>query len=149
MKLRRLGSLLVLLVACSWFLSAQSQQQLQPQAKQQTTAPADDADKAIIQAWQEGAQQRTATPDSYGAMIQSGRKGAKVGWPNLASDPIVISPGTLDASCAYMRTYRVKRDSPDSDSTRPAGYTTCVPLAKFRVLLKTAEPRPVAPLPKQ
>lgn len=36
-------------------------------------------------------------------------------------------------SCAYMRTYRVKRDRPASDMTRPAGYTTCVPFKRFEV----------------
>jgi len=32
-----------------------------------------------------------------------------------------------------MRTYRVKRDHPGSDMTRPAGYTTCVPSKRFEV----------------
>lgn len=38
-----------------------------------------------------------------------------------------------DHGCAYMRTYRVKRDRPASDMTRPAGYTTCVPFKRFEV----------------
>jgi|SRR5271169_3460729 len=42
------------------------------------------------------------------------------------------SPGG-DTSCAFMRTYRVKRDHPGSDVTRPAGYTTCVPSNRFEV----------------
>lgn len=36
-------------------------------------------------------------------------------------------------SCAYMRTYRVKRDRRTSDMTKPAGYTTCVPVKRFEV----------------
>jgi hypothetical protein len=44
-----------------------------------------------------------------------------------------ISVGELEPGCMYMRTYRVKREARDSDSTRPAGYTTCVPMGRFGV----------------
>lgn len=37
----------------------------------------------------------------------------------------LVKPGQADASCFYMRTYRVTRDDPQSDTTRPAGYSTC------------------------
>ena len=40
---------------------------------------------------------------------------------------------TSDATCYSLRTYRVTRDDPESDSTRLAGYTTCQPAAGFRV----------------
>ena len=56
-----------------------------------------------------------------------------------AADGIVLdlnsksSPPGSDNSCAYMRTYRVKRDRPASDMTRPAGYTTCVSFKRFEV----------------
>jgi hypothetical protein len=55
-----------------------------------------------------------------------------------AADGIVLdlnssTPPGPDHSCAYMRTYRVKRDRPASDMTRPAGYTTCVPFKRFEV----------------
>jgi hypothetical protein len=36
-------------------------------------------------------------------------------------------------SCAYMRTYRVKRQERGSDAVAPAGYTTCVPTRHFGV----------------
>jgi hypothetical protein len=49
-----------------------------------------------------------------------------------------VKPGDLDwlnrsntQECAYMRTYRVKRQARGSDSMVPAGYTTCVPMARF------------------
>lgn len=45
----------------------------------------------------------------------------------------VISTDELEPGCMYMRTYRVKREARDSDSTRPAGYTTCVPVGHFAV----------------
>ncbi len=38
-----------------------------------------------------------------------------------------------EAACYSIRTYRVTRDDPESDSTRPAGYSTCQPAARFRV----------------
>jgi hypothetical protein len=35
--------------------------------------------------------------------------------------------------CYSIRGYRVTRDDPESDSTRPAGYSTCQPAARFHV----------------
>jgi hypothetical protein len=55
-----------------------------------------------------------------------------------AADHMILSlnakaaPGD-DTSCAFMRTYRVKRDHPGSDMTKPTGYTTCVPFKRFEV----------------
>jgi hypothetical protein len=48
---------------------------------------------------------------------------------NLDSE---LSPNPY-SYCAYMRTYRVKRDHPGSDMTRLAGYTTCVPSKRFEM----------------
>jgi len=49
-----------------------------------------------------------------------------LGWPTPA-----------DTMCFAIRSYVVARDSKDSDSVHPVGYTTCVPAAKAR--LKTAD----------
>ncbi len=57
----------------------------------------------------------------------------------------VISLDELEPNCMYMRTYRVKRDARDSDVTRPAGYTTCVPVGQFavkRAVLRNGESGP-------
>jgi hypothetical protein len=35
--------------------------------------------------------------------------------------------------CYSIRGYRVTRDDPESDLTRPAGYSTCQPADRFRV----------------
>ncbi len=35
--------------------------------------------------------------------------------------------------CAYIRTYRVKREYRNSDVVSPAGYTTCVPSKRFEM----------------
>jgi hypothetical protein len=49
-----------------------------------------------------------------------------------------------DTDCLSMRTYRVTRDYPDSDSTRLAGYSECQRAARFQ--MKTAvESREIAP----
>ena len=42
-------------------------------------------------------------------------------------------PDSSGSSCAYMRTYRVKRQQRGSDAVAPAGYTTCVPTRHFDV----------------
>jgi len=46
--------------------------------------------------------------------------------------------------CYTLRTYRVTRESPNSDSTRPAGYSTCPRASRFQ--FKTAvDTREIAP----
>ena len=50
-------------------------------------------------------------------------------------------PMDTDATCFTMRSYVVARDSKDSDSTHPTGYSTCQPASKYRV--KTTQQRPV------
>ncbi len=39
----------------------------------------------------------------------------------------------VESFCAYMRTYRVKRQQRNSDVVSPAGYTTCVPSKRFEL----------------
>lgn len=40
--------------------------------------------------------------------------------------------GEEDATCFYIRSYRVTRDDPQSDATRLAGYSTCTPSSRFQ-----------------
>ena len=56
--------------------------------------------------------------------------------PLVDEDGSVALPGA-DTVCFAIRSYVVARDSKDSDSVHPVGYTTCVPAAKAR--LKTAD----------
>lgn len=49
--------------------------------------------------------------------------------PRWFRAPILISYAT----CYSLRTYRVTRDDPESDVTRPVGYSTCQPAARFQV----------------
>jgi hypothetical protein len=38
-----------------------------------------------------------------------------------------------DVTCLSIRSYRVTRDDPESDTTRLVGYSTCQPATKFQV----------------
>ncbi len=48
----------------------------------------------------------------------------------------ILTLGQDDRTCLTLRTYRVARVDPESDTTRPAGYSTCLPSVRFQ--LKTA-----------
>ena len=51
-------------------------------------------------------------------------------------DPmIVVSDGQLgdDTVCYKIRSYVVARDSKDSDSVHPVGYSTCQPASRYRL----------------
>ena len=108
------------------------------------TERVNNADAAIIHAWQGGEAQTAefaivpARPDSA-PPGWAAKAGNSFQW-SLDPDRIVISPGDSDGACAFMRTYRVERESRNSDVTHPAGYTTCVSMSKFRILVKTARP---------
>jgi hypothetical protein len=99
-------------------------------AQQRSNSPALNTDNAAIQKWM--------------------ARGEQTMLPRIDSDRVILSPDDGDgftlslhdnnASCVYMRTYRVKREARDSDVTRPAGYTTCVPVARF-IVKRAVEPR--------
>jgi hypothetical protein len=62
---------------------------------------------------------------------------------DLVRAPIMTLEENLPV-CYMLRIYRVARESPDSDSTRPAGYTTCPRASRFQ--FKTAvDSREIAP----
>jgi|HubBroStandDraft_6_1064221.scaffolds.fasta_scaffold339893_2 hypothetical protein len=53
---------------------------------------------------------------------------------------ITPAPGTYrktfpsdQSTCYSIRGYRITRDDPESDSTRPSGYSTCQPSDRFEV----------------
>jgi hypothetical protein len=98
-------------------------------AQEQSSAPGLNTDEAAIKKWI--ARQGQAT------------------WSRIEGDRTFLSPddgngflqplGDQEPSCVFMRTYRVKREARDSDVTRPAGYTTCVPVARF-AMKRAVEP---------
>jgi len=50
-----------------------------------------------------------------------------------------------DTLCYAMRSYKVARDDPQSDSTHAAGYSTCQPAARFHVHTIEGGARPATP----
>lgn len=53
--------------------------------------------------------------------------------PQLEFYPQTSALEQGDAVCLSLRTYRVVRDDPKSDSTRPAGYSECQPAARYQI----------------
>jgi len=53
----------------------------------------------------------------------------------IIAPPLRLKVETLDAdtTCYTIRTYVVARDSKNSDSTHPAGYSTCQPSAQYQL----------------
>ena len=92
-------------------------------AQEQSNGPTLNTDKAAIQKWL--------------------ARGEQTRLPRVNSDRVILTPEdsassilSLDdreSSCAYMRTYRVQREGRDSDITRAAGYTKCVPMERFEM----------------
>jgi hypothetical protein len=56
----------------------------------------------------------------------------------------IPKPQQSGVTCYAIRSYRVTRDDPESDSTRLAGYSTCQPSARFQVK-DAKDPRETAP----
>jgi len=83
----------------------------------------------------------TAKPDEPWRIIpKSDKDRTFLISPDMDRKGIVMLPdGPLaaDVTCLSIRSYVVKRDSKNSDSVHPAGYSTCVPAHRFR--LKTAD----------
>jgi hypothetical protein len=50
-----------------------------------------------------------------------------------------------DTLCYAMRSYKVARDNPQSDSTHAAGYSTCQPATRFHVHTTEEQVLPPAP----
>jgi len=83
---------------------------LNAQSNDRSSASLSPSDRAILQSWAEASQPNEA---------------------RIENDRLVLPGDDRDAVCAYMRVYRMKRDVPGSDLTRPAGYTTCVGATRF------------------
>ena len=77
---------------------------------QSDKAPLSDGDRAIVQAWSQTNQPSEA---------------------RIEGDRLILPSDGRDNSCAFLRVYRMRRDVPGSDETRPAGYTTCVNTTRF------------------
>jgi hypothetical protein len=100
--MKTVGAFLLFISAVCCQLSAQSQK---------PSITFNQPDHAIIQAWSE-------QPNLGGEA-------------RIEGDRLILPSDDRDNTCAFMRVYRMKRDVPGSDVTRPAGYTTCVNAARF------------------
>lgn len=59
------------------------------------------------------------------------------GLPDANATLKITTDRGRDEVCYKMRSYLVRRESPDSDMVRPVGYTTCLPAT--RVQMRTSE----------
>jgi hypothetical protein len=136
MTLTRL--VLATLLACSLPAFAQDQQLLAAQnpdnvaalaASSDSPTPSDPMDRMRI--------------DQY--VLDQGKGDFRTGRSNEAKRRTLVmglnGPLDTDATCFTMRSYVVARDSKDSDSTHPTGYSTCQPASKYRV--RTTQQGPV------
>jgi hypothetical protein len=71
----------------------------------------------------------TTPTNPFSALSLDSRTNVVLGSPRKVE--IVDAQG--EVTCLSMRTYRVKRDRPQSDVTVPAGYSTCTPSKRFEV----------------
>lgn len=65
------------------------------------------------------------------------------GMPHIILGPDGLS--LADTFCYAIRSYKVARDNPQSDSTHAVEYSTCQPATRFRMY--TAEERVLSPKP--
>ena len=86
------------------------------------------------------ADQVLATPSDPWRIIPRSQwdkdKGLVLHSQDVGPDGIVVAPGRpLDAetTCYTIRAYVVARDSKNSDSTHPVGYSTCHPASRYRL----------------
>jgi hypothetical protein len=93
---------------------------LNAQSQEKSTASLSDADRAIVQSWLEQEIQ------PYEARIEH--------------DRLILPSDDRYVTCAFLRVYRVKREFPSSDVTRPDGYTTCVGSSRF-TMKSSANPK--------
>jgi len=123
----RILGLCLLLFVCVAMLCPTMPAQAQSPNQNQTAAKTDSSGTWNVRP---GSGLHFLKPDRDGVLV------LKPDW-----DGILAAEGF----CAYMRTYRVKREYRNSDEVRPAGYTTCVPSKRFEVRSAVevhAEPAP-------
>jgi hypothetical protein len=115
----RLLTAAVLLCSASAFAQEQLSSTIRPN---RTAEPERSAQAAATDPWKLVLNQ---PPDSRESSLQ---------WQQL--DPMAVRadarPGD-DTFCYKIRSYVVARDSKDSDSVHPVGYSTCQPASRYRL----------------
>ena len=51
----------------------------------------------------------------------------------LQAEALAAMTQAAGTTCYAIRSYAVARDSKDSDSVHPVGYSTCIPVTRFRL----------------
>jgi len=83
---------------------------------------------------------KSPTDRSFDPFLISRSEGANILDGNI--DPNIVVRGSAagaDTYCLKIRSYVVARDSKNSDSVHPVGYTTCVPASRFRLRTATVD----------
>src|SRR5579864_7602002 len=140
-----LARLLVVLFVCSLPAFAQDQQLIATQnADNVATGAADNNSATPSDPWRILPDRSSNfSSDSMDRMRMDqyvhdlGKGDFRTGRSNEAKRRTLVmglgGPLDTDATCFTMRSYVVARDSKDSDSTHPTGYSTCQPASKYRV----------------
>ncbi len=127
MRVPRLPILSLLISLCAVTAVAQSPSNKNSQPVLYRTAPATDLFQFQLSSDTDG---QTPTP----APRTSENKNDSLDIRPLDSRTAhILTLRQNDATCYTLRTYRVARENPGSDATRPAGYSTCQPSTRFQV----------------
>ncbi|HLW85388.1 MAG TPA: hypothetical protein VKR60_09260 [Candidatus Sulfotelmatobacter sp.] len=132
MHIPRLPVLSLLILVCAVPSVAQSSPEKSSVHLQSwTTAPQSDpasirVDQLQTPFYSDGLSLRYAAPGTF----RLGEHAAAILSPRQFHKRIVTND---DVPCLTLRTYRVTRDDPESDTTRLVGYSTCQPSTRFQV----------------
>jgi hypothetical protein len=79
---------------------------------------------------------RVTTPDPWKIVLNQPTDSRESSLQSRQLDPMAVRadarPGD-DTLCYKIRSYVVARDSKDSDSVHPVGYSTCQPASRYRL----------------
>ena len=79
---------------------------------------------------------RITTPDPWKIVLNQPTDSRESSLQSRQLDPMAVRadarPGD-DTLCYKIRSYVVARDSKDSDSVHPVGYSTCQPASRYRL----------------
>lgn len=141
------------LLSASWLFAQENQLQVSPVPS--TALASQKADIAIVplRIGPLGAAQATVPSDPLGRLEAGPRFQMNNDWtttgvlllPHPNEPQFLFVPDLLpgDSVCLKIRSYVMKRDSRDSDSTHLVGYSTCQPASRYR--LRTTEIRSSSP----
>jgi len=139
MHIPRLPLLSLLISVCAAPVAAQSSSDKNPSQPLSTTPQSAQASVRVDQLQllfhRDGNDLSHTMPDTLGA----GERSSTIIPPLQFHAIPPLELGALEPTlgqggvCYSIRGYRVTRDDPESDLTRPAGYSTCQPAARFHV----------------